>query len=183
MTRWPISFTSLHQVVSMFRAHRVVAAALLAVLAPVAQADTATLTISGRVLPGTCVLTAAAVKLPDIKANDLVDRLNPPQSATLNLDGCVGVTRAILVFDGTAESFDPQLWKNTASTGAASGVSFAILQGNSGTTYIKKGTSLNVTVSGATARQPIRVGYYRTTAQGINAGAMSADITITASYQ
>lgn len=166
----------------MFRSPPVLAAALLAV-APVAQADTATLSITGRVLPGTCVLTAPAVKLPDIKANDLVDRTNPLQNSTLNLDSCVGVTRATLVFDGAAESFDAELWKNTASTGAAGGVSFAILQGTSGTTYIKKGTSLDVTVAGGSARLPIRVGYYKPAGQGINAGVMSADVTITASYQ
>ena len=183
MTRRPISFNFLHQVISMFRAHRVLAAALLTGVAPVAQADSAVLNITGRVLAGTCVLTAAPVALPAVKANDLADRLNNPQNATLNLDGCVGVTRATLVFDGTAESFDAELWKNTATTGAASGVSFAILQGSSGTTYIKNGTKLEVPVSGATARQPIRVGYYRTAGQGINAGAMSAEITITASYQ
>lgn len=167
----------------MIRPHPSLAAALLTAVAPVTQADTATLTITGRVLPGTCVLTAPAVKLPDVKANDLVDRSNHLQNTTLNLDSCVGVTRATLAFDGTAESFDAELWKNTATTGAASGVSFAILQGTTGTIYIKKGTSLNVSVSGASARQPIRVGYYKTAGQGINSGVMSADVTITASYQ
>lgn len=167
----------------MIRPCRVLAVALLTVTAPAAHADTATLTITGRVLPGTCVLTAPAVTLPDVKANELVDRNNHLRNTTLNLDACVGVSRATLAFDGTAESFDAELWKNTATTGAASGVSFAILQGTTGTTYIKKGTSLNVTVSGASARQPIRVGYYKTAGQGINAGVMSANITVTASYQ
>ena len=160
-----------------------IASPMLVAILPAARADTATLTISGRVLPGTCVLAAPAVKLPDVKANDLVDTTNQLQNVTLTLRSCVGVRRATLAFDGTAESFNADLWKNTATTSAATGVSFVILQGTTGTTPIKKGTTLDVTVSGASVDQVIRAGYYRTAGQGINAGVMSADITITASYQ
>ncbi len=162
---------------------RIIACSLVTLACvPTAQADTATLTLSGRILPGTCVLTAPATSLPDVKANDLVDRNNTLQNVTLSLGSCIGVTRATLGFDGTAESFDPELWKNTAATGAATGVSFALLDGTGGTTYIKKGSTLNVAVSGASASRVIRVGYYKTAGRGITAGAMSASIVITASY-
>ena len=115
---------------------RTLAAATLltAVAIPAAHADQATLTISGRVLPGTCVLNVSPVRLPDVKANELVDRENQLTNSVLNLTSCVGVTRAMLAFDGTAESFDAELWKNTATSSAATGVSFVILQGTSGTT-------------------------------------------------
>lgn len=167
----------------MFPSIRGMSSFLLLALAPCAYADTATLSITGRVLPGTCVLTVPSIALPPVKANDLVERNNLLQPATLELTSCVGVTQASLTFDGVAEAFDAELWKNTATTGAAINVSFAVLQGSTGTTYIKKGTTLTVPVAGGTASQQIRVGYYRTGSRGITAGVMAADITVTASYQ
>ncbi len=167
----------------MFRTYIAPFAVLLTSFAPSALADTATLTITGRVLPGTCVLSVDAVNLPGIKASDLVEGDNSLQDSAVRLNSCVGVTRATLAFDGVEESSDPQRWKNTATSDAARGVSFSILKGTSGATYIKKSTSLDVTVSGAGSSQPIRVGYYKSPGQATSAGLMRAEITITASYQ
>jgi len=171
------------KVICMIRLNLVLAPVLMAAIVPAARADTATLSITGRVLPGTCVLSALPVKLPDVKANDLADLDNHLQATTLSLTSCVGVTSAALAFDGEQDDSDARLWKNTATAGAARGVSFSILEGASGTTYIKKGTTLSVSVSGANASQPIRVGYHKQPRQSVSAGVMSADITITASYQ
>ena len=159
------------------------AALALTVAAPAARADQATLTLSGRVLPGTCVLTAPATALPDIKANALTDGSSTLQTVTLRLDACAGVRQASLDFDGTEEPGNPQVWKNTAVSGAASGVAFAILDGTSGTTFVRKGSTLTVPVSGASATKAIRVGYFKPAGAGVNAGALSAEITITAAYQ
>ncbi|NIJ67836.1 fimbrial protein [Xanthomonas sp. 60] len=156
---------------------------IMTVAIPVAHADQATLTLSGRVLPGTCVLTAPATALPDIKANDLTDGSSKLQTVTLRMDACAGVSRASLDFDGTEEPGNQDVWKNTAASGAATGVAFAILDGTSGTTFVRKGSTLRVTVSGASATKAIRVGYFKAAGAGVKAGALRAEITITATYQ
>lgn len=163
-------------------AHLAVWGALLA-SAPSAFADTATLTITGRVLPGTCTLTAPAITLDPVRANDLVQGDNQIKPGALNFAGCVGVTRATLSFDGTAADGDAERWKNTASTGPADGVSVALLAGATGTTYLKRGDSgIVVPVTGATASYALRAGYYLPVLGGLTAGAVQTEITVTAAY-
>ncbi|MBK0055245.1 fimbrial protein [Stenotrophomonas sp. S39] len=159
-----------------------VALALLAL--PIAATQAATLTITGRVLPGTCTLATPTIPLDPVKANEMTAATPANLKAgAVNFTGCVGVVRARLSFDGTAADGDPQRWKNTATTSAASGVSIALLKGSSGLDYLKKGdTNIPVTVSGATASYPIRAGYYVPSTSGINAGNIAAEITITAAY-
>lgn len=159
--------------------------AALALLAlPIAATQAATLTITGRVLPGTCTLATPAIPLDPVKANEMTAGTPANLKAgAVNFTGCVGVVRARLSFDGTAADGDPQRWKNTAATSPASGVSIALLSGATGTNYLKKGdTNIPVTVSGATASYPIRAGYYIPSTSGINAGNIAAEITITAAY-
>ncbi|WP_447906238.1 fimbrial protein [Stenotrophomonas sepilia] len=152
--------------------------------APAALADSATLTISGRVLPGTCTLNAPAITLDPVKANELTQGENQLKAGTLDFTGCVGVTKATLSFAGTAADGDAERWKNTAATDAADGVSIALLQGATGTTYLKNGdTGIDVPVTGATASFALRAGYYLTTVGTVTAGAVQTEITVTADYQ
>ena len=125
--------------------------ALLAV-APVALADSATLTITGRVLPGTCTLTAAPITLDPVKASDLTPGADSQiKAGALEFNGCVGVSKAVLSFAGTAADGVAERWKNTATTDPASGVSISLLSGTTGTTYLKDGdTGIDVPVTGAT---------------------------------
>ncbi len=159
-----------------------VALALLAL--PIAATQAATLTITGRVLPGTCTLATPTIPLDPVKANEMTAATPTNLKAgAVNFTGCVGVVRARLSFDGTAADDDPQRWKNMATTSPASGVSIALLSGATGTNYLKKGdANIPVTVSGATASYPIRAGYYVPSTSGINAGNIAAEITITAAY-
>lgn len=158
-------------------------AALLLALACTARADTATLTITGRVLPGTCTLAAPAIALDPVNADEMTAGDNKLKAGTLEFTGCVGVTRARLSFDGTAADGDPERWKNTAPTDGASGVSVALLAGSTGTTYLKKGdVDIPVAVSGASASYPLRAGYYLPGTSGINAGLVATEITVTAAY-
>ncbi len=150
----------------------------------VALADTATLTISGRVLPGTCTLAAPPIALDPIKADELVVGDNGLKAGVLNFTGCVGVSKAMLSFSGTAATGDAERWQNTASTDPAVGVSVALLAGATGTTYLKNGdTGIEVPVTGATASFPLRAGYYATALTGLQAGEVRSEITVTADYE
>lgn len=157
--------------------------ALLLAIAPVVLADSATLTISGRVLPGTCTLAAPAITLDPVKADEMTVGDNKLKAGALNFTGCVGVMRARLSFDGTAADGDPERWKNTAATDPAAGVSIALLAGSSGTTYLKNGDTDTLTVTGATASYPLRAGYYLPSTSGINAGLISTEIVVAAAYE
>lgn len=162
---------------------RVTFLALIAT-APAALADTATLTISGRVLPGTCTLNAPAITLDPVQASELTQGDNKLKTGSLDFTGCVGVTKATLSFAGTAADGDAERWKNTATVDAADGVSIALLQGATGTTYLKNGdTGIEVPVTGATASFALRAGYYVPTVGAMAAGAVQTDITVTADYQ
>ncbi|WP_313445847.1 fimbrial protein [Stenotrophomonas indicatrix] len=163
---------------------RIVLFAALLAVAPNAFADSATLTISGRVLPGTCTLDAPAITLDPVNANDLTQGDNLLKAGVLNFTGCVGVAKAVLTFDGTAADGDAARWKNTASADAADGVSIALLAGTTGSTYLKRGdTGIDVPVSGTTASYALRAGYYLPVLGGLTAGAVQADIVVTADYE
>lgn len=156
---------------------------LLCIAAPAAFADTATLTISGRVLPGTCTLAAPAITLDPIKADEMTLGDNKLKAGALNFSGCIGVVKATMSFDGTAAAGDPERWENTAATDAASGVSIALLAGASGATYLKKGDSVDLAVSGASATYPLRAGYFLPSTSGVSAGAVQTEVVITADYE
>lgn len=160
-------------------------ATVLCLSAAHASADTATLTITGRVLPGTCTLAPApTVMLDPIKADELVQGDNKLKAGSLDFTGCVGVGKAKLSFAGTAADGDSERWKNTAPADAADGVSVALLAGTTGSTYLKNGDSgIEVVVSGATASYPLRAGYYLPAAASAGAGAVQAEIVVTADYE
>lgn len=159
-------------------------AAALCMATSSALADQATLTITGRVLPGTCTLAAPAIVLDPIKADELVQGDNKLKAGSLEFTGCVGVGKATLSFAGTAADSDAERWKNTAAADPADGVSVALLAGASGSTYLKNGdTGIEVVVSGATASYPLRAGYYLPAVAGVSAGAVQTEIVVTADYE
>jgi len=162
---------------------QVIAVPMLCLIASAAGAQT-TLTISGRVLPGTCTLAAPTIALDPVKADEMTPgAANSVKAGALNFTGCVGVSGARLSFDGTAADGDPERWKNTAATTPATGVTVALLAGATGNTYLKKGdTDIPVAVSGATASYPLRAGYFIPNTSGINGGNSSAEIVVTAAY-
>lgn len=148
-----------------------------------ASAQRATLTISGRVLPGTCTLSAPAITLDPVKASDLVTGDNALLAGALQFTGCIGVTKATLSFDGTPADGDPIRWKNTASSDAATGVSVALRAGASTGDYLKRGDSDVLVITGSTGSYPLRAGYYLAGTGGINAGQVQADVIVTAAYE
>lgn len=156
--------------------------ALLAV-APPAMADTAKLTISGRVSAGTCVLTAAPIALDAVKANVLKVGDHGLKNGTLALNSCVGVTKAKLTFEGIAADADVDRWKNTAGTDAAKGVSIVLLSGATGSDNLKKGDSVGVAVTGATASYALRAGYHVKNLAELGTGVVESAITVTAAYE
>ncbi len=166
--------------------NRIALSTALLAAAPVALADSATLTISGRVLPGTCTLTAAPkIDLDPVKASDLTPGADGQiKAGALEFTGCVGVSKAVLSFAGTAADGDAERWKNTATTDPASGVSISLLAGTTGTTYLKDGdTGIDVPVTGATARYDLRAAYYVPTGAALSAGDVSTEIVVTADYE
>ncbi|PSD19249.1 fimbrial protein [Stenotrophomonas maltophilia] len=150
-----------------------------------ALADSATLTISGKVLPGTCTLTAAPITLDPVKASDLTPGAEAQiKAGSLQFSGCVGVSKAVLSFSGTAADGDATRWKNTAASDAADGVSISLLSGTTGSTYLKDGdTGIDVPVTGATARYDLRAAYFLPTGEAPSAGEVSTEIVVTADYE
>ena len=156
----------------------------LLVLASASRADTAKLSISGRVNPGTCTLVAAPIQLAPLRADELNQGDNAIKTGALELKNCVGVSTATLSFDGTAADGDAERWKNTAGKTPAAGVTIALLSGTTGTTYLKKGDSVAVQVSGDAGKLEIRSGYHLAgPASGLAPGEVSTEITITADYK
>lgn len=152
--------------------------------ASVARADQVTLAITGRVLPGTCTLVAPAIALDPIRVDELAPGDNKLKAGTLEFIGCVGVSKAVLSFDGAAATGDPERWENTATTDAAAGVSVALLAGATGSSYLKKGdTGIDIPVTGTTASYALRAGYYATSVGAARQGEVRAEITVTADYQ
>ncbi|MBJ7517769.1 MAG: type 1 fimbrial protein [Stenotrophomonas sp.] len=156
---------------------------MLAYVSP-CLADTAALTISGRVQPGTCTVSAAPITLDPIRADQLVHGDNSLKESALQLAGCVGVSTAELSFEGTADPANAEVWKNTAATGAANGLAIALLSGSSGSTYVKKGDTLSVSISGNAGSLAVRAGYHlsATGPAAVSAGDVQTEIVITAVY-
>lgn len=156
----------------------------LLVFASASRADTAKLNISGRVNPGTCTLVAAPIQLAPLRADELKQGDNAIKAGVLELRNCVGVSTATLSFDGMAADGDAERWKNTAATTPAAGLSVALLSGTTGTTYLKKGDSVPVAVTGAAGKLDIRSGYHLAgAAASLAPGVVSTEITITADYK
>lgn len=163
--------------------NRITLCTALLATAPLAHANT--LTISGRVLPGTCTLAAASITLDPVKASDLVAGADGQiKAGALQFTGCIGVTKAVLSFAGTPADGDATRWKNTETTDPAGGVSISLLSGTSGSNYLKDGDSgIDVIVTGATARYDLRAAYFLPTAGVPEAGGVSTEIVVTADYQ
>ncbi|UID78503.1 fimbrial protein [Stenotrophomonas maltophilia] len=165
--------------------NRLTLSTVLLAAAPLALADSATLTITGRVLPGTCTLTAAPIALDEVKASDLTPGQDSQiKAGALEFTGCVGVSKAVLSFSGTPADGDADRWKNTAVTDAADGVSISLLSGTTGSNYLKDGdTGIDVPVTGATARYDLRAAYHAPTGSSLSAGEVSTEIVVTADYE
>lgn len=156
----------------------------LLAFAAASHADTAKLSISGRVDPGTCTLVAAPIQLAPLRADQLKQGDNAIKTSALELKDCVGVSTATLSFDGTAADGDAERWKNTAGKTPAAGVTIALLSGTTDATYLKKGDTVAVPVTGAAGRLDIRSGYHLAgSPAGLAPGAVSTEITITADYK
>jgi len=163
----------------------IIATLLMLGAATHAHADSATITVTGKVLPGTCTMADVPVALDEIDAIDLnkggEQGLKP---AALNFTGCVGVGSIDLVFDGSDDAAQDGHWLNEATGNAAEGVAVALLEGASGSTYLKKGAKKTVTVNGAaTATLEMRAGYFRNTGTLLKSGDVSTRITVTADYK
>ncbi len=165
--------------------NRLTLSTVLLAAAPLALADTATLTITGRVLPGTCTLADAQISLDPVKASDLTPGADAQiKAGALEFTGCVGVNKAVLSFSGTQADGDADRWKNTAATDAADGVSISLLSGTTGSNYLKDGdTGIDVPVTGATARYDLRAAYHALTGASLSAGEVSTEIVVTADYE
>ncbi|WP_312736386.1 fimbrial protein [Stenotrophomonas sp.] len=161
-----------------------IAALLMLGAAAQAHADSATITVTGKVLPGTCTMANVPVTLDEIDATDLkTGHDNGLKPAVLNFTGCVGVSSVDLSFDGTADAAQDGHWLNQA-TGGATGVAVALLDGTTGSVFLKKGDKKTITINGAaTGKLDMRTGYYRKTGTLLKAGDVSTQITVTADYK
>ncbi len=156
-------------------------------LAAVGQvhADSATIDVTGKVLPGTCTVANVPVVLDEIDATDLkAGHDNGLKLAVLEFINCVGVSSIDLTFDGTDDPDQDNQWKNLAAANAATGVAVTLLEGTTGDVYLLKGAKKTIAVNGAaTGRFDMRTGYYRTAGTLLKAGDVSTQITVTAGYR
>ncbi|HGM6070035.1 TPA: fimbrial protein [Stenotrophomonas maltophilia] len=150
-----------------------------------AHADSATITVTGTVLPGTCTMADVAVALDPIDALDLNKQpVSGTKPATLNFSACFGVSSIDLSFDGADDSSQDGQWKNGAGSGAASGIAVALLDGPTGPDFLKRGATKVVMVNGAaTAKLEMGTAYYHRPGTPFTAGAVSTQITVTAVYK
>ncbi|MEK0268028.1 hypothetical protein QT383_19715 [Stenotrophomonas rhizophila] len=101
---------------------------------------------------GTCTLTDARIDLDPVSQRPHPRHGQPDQAGALEFNGCVGVSKAVLSFAGTAADGDATRWKNTETTDPAGGVSISLLSGTTGSTYLKDGdTGIDVPVTGTSA--------------------------------
>jgi len=150
-----------------------------------ARANSATITVTGKVLPGTCTMADVPVALDDIDATDLKNgHDNGLKPAVLNFTGCTGVNGVELTFDGMADAAQDGHWQNLAASNGATGVAVALLDGTTGSAFLQKGAKKSVTINGAaTGKLDMRTGYYRKAGTLLTAGDIRAQITVTADYK
>ncbi|MDI9273898.1 fimbrial protein [Stenotrophomonas sp. PFBMAA-4] len=165
------------------KAQPIILAVLMLAAVGQAHADSATIDVTGKVLPGTCTMANVPVTLADIDATDLkTGHDNGLKPAVLNFTGCVGVTSVDLTFDGAADAAQDGHWLNQAASGAT-GVAVALLEGATDD-FLKKGDKKTVTINGAaTGKLDMRTGYYRKAGTLLKAGDVSTQITVTAGYR
>lgn len=157
-----------------------VLAAIIANPVP-ARADTATLTVTGTILPGTCKLTISPVTLAPLKADQVVGGDQGMVEGALKFGGCVGVTKAQLTFTGAAEGTD--YWKNQAGGMAAAGISLVLKDGEKFDALVKPNGARTLNVATDTASHPFKVGYHHVDNADFTTGDVKADITVTATYE
>jgi len=150
-----------------------------------ARADSATITVTGKVLPGTCTMADVPVALDDIDAADLKNgHDNGLKPVVLNFTGCAGVNSVELTFDGVADAAQDGHWQSQAAPNGSNGVAVALLDGTTGSTFLQKGAKKSVTINGAaTGKLDMRTGYYRKAGTPLTAGDIRAQITVTADYK
>jgi len=148
-----------------------------------ARADSATIDVTGKVLPGTCKMANVPVTLDEIDATDLkAGHENGLKFAILDFTDCLGVTSIDLTFDGTADASQDGHWQNL-SVGGATGVAVALVEGTTDD-FLKKGAKKTITINGAAAgKLDLRTGYYRKPGTLLKAGDVSTQITVTADYK
>ncbi len=95
--------------------------AMLALLMAASPASSQTLSISGRVLPGTCALATPAITLDSVKADALNVGNNNLKTSNLNSPDASASPRHCFL-DGTAAEGDALRWKNTATSEPAKGL-------------------------------------------------------------
>ncbi len=169
------------------KALHLVLVALLFGAATRAHADSATLTFTGNVLPGTCTVTPnVAVTLDNIQLHELRPgnvNLGYQKPAVLHFTNCVGVSTVEVSFDGTADPTQGNQWRNLAVDGAAN-VAVILLEGASGNTTLQKGMKRTVAIGGAaTGRLDMRTSYYNHPGTVPTQGDVSTQITVIADYR
>jgi len=161
--------------------------ALLFGTAPHAHADSATLTFTGKVLPGTCTVTPkVAVTLNNVMLNELIPgnaNLRFQKPVVLDFNDCVGVNSVEVTFDGTPDPTQAGQWKNLAPAGATN-VAVLLLEGTSGNITLNQGMKRTVTIGGAaTGRLDMRASYYNHPGTVPTPGDVSAQIIVIADYK
>ena len=163
--------------------------ALLAVLLfgapPLAHADSATITVTGTVLPGTCKAGNLTIDLDAIDAVDIKDDLESnPKPGELAFTACVGVASIDLTFNGTGDPSQGNHWKNQATSGGANGVAIALLEGLAGSNYLQDGTRRTIAINGAASgKYDLRAAYFHKAGTAMTAGTVTTKITVTADYK
>lgn len=158
-------------------------ALLLLTTAPSAFAQDATVTVNGRILPGTCNLSNANVVLDEVRADLIPDAAEYQQSRkgfSLEFTGCAGVTRATVTPVALAADENSSLFKNTAAN-PASGVGLAI-RIPSPAALVVPNVARTWNITGASLSIAMQASYYGI-AGPKSAGDVGANITLDVSYE
>lgn len=158
-------------------------ALLLLTTAPSAFAQDATVTVNGRILPGTCSLNNSNILLDEVRADLIPDALEyQPSRKNFSLDftGCAGVTKATVTPVALAAEEDSNLFKNTAAD-PASGVGIA-LRIPSPAAFVVPNVPRTWNITGASLSIAMQAAYYGITGPK-RAGDVAANITLDVSYE
>jgi len=169
-------------------------AALVLVAAASVPVLADTVRITGRLVPGTCMLdTLPVVQLGDaissaqLSVSDISQAQSSPVDFSVSLSNCPAITnRVTATLSGTADANNPMLFAVNGGTGMAGGVGLQLTDRDHGNAVLSDQGSSTVTVSEAvpanrtaTFNWQARV---RRSALPVSAGQVRATVIISISY-
>ncbi|KML22923.1 hypothetical protein VL10_14590 [Leclercia adecarboxylata] len=150
------------------------------------KADSIIVNVTGNILPSPCTVQT----IPDVNLNEISDvqmqkvgNTSSPVDFRISLIGCPpNIKKATVTFTGLADLNNNGLFRNTAGSGAATGLGIELLDGDHNGVRIIPGGTSQVMVSNASATFNLKARAVTTVAAPVT-GNIDANITVSFTYQ